>query len=381
MKKKRKHSILKTIGKVLLTLVLFALAGLCIAIMVYFGQHVADKTKAQVEEVKIQKEQQEREEQERLEAEAAAALEAQLAKEKAEQEERERLEAEAAAAAAPVLVGDAEFTQGFNAFTDESTVNPEDNTVASQFAMLINVSDDHVLVDKGIHEKMYPASMTKVLTNLIAAEQVADPEDTFTMTGDIINYSLSNGCNAAGYVVEEVLPVKDLFYGSILPSGGEATLGLATYVSESQDHFVELMNQRLEELGLSATAHFTNTIGLFDEEHYCTPVDMAMIMKAAVENDFCREVLSTKVYYTTKTPQNPEGLILSNWFLRRIEDRDCGGGEVLCGKTGFVNESGCCAVSYYVSPTGVPYICVTGGAESEWACLDDHAYIYKTYAP
>lgn len=73
-----------------------------------------------------------------------------------------------------------------------------------------------------------------------------------------------------------------------------------------------------------------------------------MPLKAAVANDWVREVLSTKVHTTTATEQNPEGLVLSNWFLRRIEDKESGG-TVLCAKTGFVAQSEDCAASYEIS--------------------------------
>ena len=107
------------------------------------------------------------------------------------------------------------------------------------------------------------------------------------------------------------------------------------------------MNEKLEQLGLSDTAHMTNCVGIYDEEHYCSVYDMAMILEAAIENDFCREVLSAHTYTTSKTQQHPDGIDLSNWFLRRIEDKDTGG-EVVCGKTGFVNQSRNCAASYGV---------------------------------
>ncbi len=71
-------------------------------------------------------------------------------------------------------------------------------------------------------------------------------------------------------------------------------------------------------------------------------------MRAAIENPLCREVLSAHTYTTSITEQHPEGLLISNWFLRRIEDKEWDG-EVLCGKTGYVKESGNCAVSYGVS--------------------------------
>ena len=76
-------------------------------------------------------------------------------------------------------------------------------------------------------------------------------------------------------MVDETVPVRELFYGTILSSGADAALGLATYVAGSQEAFVALMNEKLEELGIADTAHFTNCVGLYDEAHKCTVSDMA----------------------------------------------------------------------------------------------------------
>ena len=139
-----------------------------------------------------------------------------------------------------------------------------------------------------------------------------------------------------------------------------------------------MMNDKLDELGLSESAHFTNCVGLYDEEHYCTVYDMAVIMKAAMENELCREFLSLHTYTTTPTTEHPEGITISNWFLRRIEDKDTGG-EVLCAKTGYVVQSKNCAVSYGTFAGGTPYICVTAGSSSSWRCIYDHVDIYNQY--
>ncbi len=281
--------------------------------------------------------------------------------------------------ASSVMAGDVELHSGFSAEANENTVVPSETEVLSTSSLLIDLSTDTIIAAKDADARIYPASMTKILTILVAAEHVSNLDDTFTMTSDITGYCLTNGCSAAGFVGGETIPVRDLFYGTILPSGGEAAVGLATYVAGSQEAFVELMNDKLAELGLSDTAHFTNCVGIYDDQHYCTALDMAMILKAAVENDLCREVLSCHVYTTAVTEQNPEGIILSNWFLRRIEDKDCGG-EVLCAKTGFVAQSGDCAASYEISAGGKPYICVTVNTYSSWRCIYDHVAMYKLYA-
>ncbi len=260
----------------------------------------------------------------------------------------------------------------------ENTLHLGDE-INSSNAIFIDMETGNILADKGAKERIVPASMTKVLTLLVAAENIENLDDTFQITIDITDYSFVNGCSNAGFEKEEVVTVRDLLYGTNLPSGADAALGLAVYVSGSQEAFVELMNKKLEELGLSETAHFTNCIGIYDENHYCTVYDMAVIMNAALNNETCREVMSARTYNTSLTEQHPEGILLSNWFLRRIEDKDTGG-EVICGKTGYVNESGSCAVSYGTDKNGRGYICVTVNAAGKWKCIYDHVDLYKKFS-
>ena len=278
-----------------------------------------------------------------------------------------------------IQVGDVEFVTGYEARETDATHGVDPEQMTSTYAVLIDESTGEIVAQQNARTVISPASMTKILTLLVAAEHVSELDDTFTMTIDITDYVYVHDCSAVGFSVGEQIPVKDLFYGTILPSGADAALALAVYTAGSQEAFVELMNDKLEELGLDETAHFTNCIGLYDEDHHCTVYDMAMILKAAVENDFCREILSAHTYTTAATPEHPEGILISNWFLRRIEDKDTGG-EVLCGKTGFVNESGSCAASYQISESGTPYICVTADAHSSWRCIYDHVAMYSLYA-
>ncbi|MBQ4529255.1 MAG: D-alanyl-D-alanine carboxypeptidase [Lachnospiraceae bacterium] len=266
----------------------------------------------------------------------------------------------------------------FESTADTITINSEN--MLSSHAILVNENTDTIVAAKGEKERISPASMTKVLTVLVAAEHIKeeDLDDTFTMTLEVTDYAYTNDCSSVGFLDGEKVKVRDLFYGTILPSGGDAAVGLATYVAGSHEAFVDLMNKKLEELGLSDSAHFTNCVGIYDENHYCTVYDMAVIMKAAVQNELCKKVLSAHTYTTTPTTEHPEGIIISNWFLRRIEDKDTGG-QVLCAKTGYVAQSQSCAVSYGTFAGETPYICVTAGSYSSWRCIYDHVEIYNQY--
>ena len=305
-------------------------------------------------------------------------------KEKKEAEQQAKLQAELLAQAevetVPEEVGPEEVLPVYEFVSNEDTKNLYSDKVISSHAILVNEETDTIIASKGAKERISPASMTKVLTVLVAAEHITEEQldDTFTMTIDITDYSFVHDCSNAGFLVGEQIPVRDLFYGTILPSGGDAAVGLATYVAGSHEAFMDLMNEKLDELGISESSHFTNCVGLYDDQHYSTVYDMAIIMKAAMENELCREVLSTKCYTTTPTTEHPEGIILSNWFLRRIEDKDTHG-EVLGAKTGFVAQSGSCAVSYQEFSDGTTYICATAGSSSSWRCIYDHVEIYTTY--
>ncbi|MFT3983462.1 MAG: serine hydrolase [Lachnospiraceae bacterium] len=261
----------------------------------------------------------------------------------------------------------------------DATASLGEDVISSQ-AILIDKGMNQIVAQRDAKTIINPASMTKILTILVAAEHVENLDDTFTITIDITDYSYTNDCSIVGFAEDETVTVRDLFYGTILPSGADAAIGLATYVAGSQEAFVELMNQKLYELGLSETAHFTNVVGIYDENHYCTVYDMAMILSAAVDNELCREVLSAHTYTTSSTEQHPDGITVSNWFLRRIEDKDSGG-EVLCGKTGYVVQSGNCSASIALDADGNEYICVTVNSNSAWRCIYDHVAIYKQFLP
>ena len=252
---------------------------------------------------------------------------------------------------------------------------------ASKYAVLVDLDYNEIVAQKDAKVRMAPASMTKILTILVAAEHVdLDRIDTdvFPIDADLAVYSYVNDFSSVGWTEGDRPTIRDLFYGCILPSGADAAVGLAEYVSGSQEEFVKLMNEKLKELGIDKTTHFTNCVGLFDDDHYSTCYDMAVIMKAAIENTFCRQVLSAHTYTTAPANEEPGGFALSNWFLRRIEDKDTHG-EVRCAKTGFVNESGCCAASYQISDSGGHYLCVTGDAYSVWKCIYDQVALYAQF--
>ncbi len=279
----------------------------------------------------------------------------------------------------PFMSGYSSSAEAFEAHKTAKTTGLS-GEVISEYGVLMDAESGEILAQRNANSRISPASMTKVLTILVAAENLPDPdlEKKVQITIEATDFSYRNDCSNVGFARDEVVTVRDLFYGTILPSGGDAAYALSCYTAGSMEAFADLMNEKLADLGLSGSAHFTNSVGLYNDDHYCTIYDMAIIMDAAMRNSFCREVLSAHTYTTSITPEHPEGVTISNWFLRRIEDKDCGG-LVVGAKTGFVVQSRNCAVSYATDASGHPYICATGASTSGWKCIYDHVKIYKAF--
>ena len=262
---------------------------------------------------------------------------------------------------------------------DYATASPPGDAITSTYALLLDAADGRVLIDRGSDVLINPASMTKVMTILTAADYIDNLSDTIVFTKEMSDYAYVDELSIAGFMPGEQVTVADLLYGTILPSGADAAVGLAVYVAGSEEAFMVLVNEKMAQMGLSPQAHFTNCSGKYDESHRCTLADLAIIMDTAMQNDLCRQVLSAHTYTTSRTSAHPEGLLLSNWFLRRIEDKDSGAITVVGGKTGYVKEAGSCAFSYGEDASGHGYLCVTGDAQSAWLCIYDHAALYHDY--
>ena len=290
----------------------------------------------------------------------------------AEEQPSEEVPVEEPPAAEP-----AEKTYAYAAETDDTRTL--DLELYSAGAILIDAETNTVICEKDPDAKIYPASMTKILTALVACEQIEDLDDTFRMTQAIIDPIFLADATMAGFVDGEDVPLRELIYGAILPSGAEATEALAIYVAGSEEAYAELMNEKAQELGLT-TAHFVDASGLHNEQHYCTIRDMAVILQAALDNDLCREVLSTARYTTPPTNKHPDGVEMINKFLVRAEGQELHGAQILAAKTGYTAQAGNCCASYGVSPKGRKCICVTANAWTSWYTVYDHVALYSQYA-
>lgn len=120
------------------------------------------------------------------------------------------------------------------------------NNISSEHAVLLDVDNNTILAQRDPDARIYPASMTKIMTLLVAAEHIENMDDTFTMTYDIIAPLIDAEASRAGFEEGETVPLKDLMYGIALPSGADATTAIAIYLCGSEDEFVKLMNEKAE---------------------------------------------------------------------------------------------------------------------------------------
>ncbi len=254
-----------------------------------------------------------------------------------------------------------------------------DAELSSGNIAVVDVTDHKLLAGKNADVRMYPASMTKVMTLIVAVENLDDLKKTHTYTTAELDPLYREGASMAGFVGGEVVTAEDMLYALVLPSGADGAVGIATLVAGSEQAFVDLMNKKVEELGLKDT-HFMNTSGLHDPNHYTTAVEQAMIMEYAMKNEICAKYLSTHDIKLTPTPQHPEGISLVGTLFKRIYgDREIPGVTINAGKTGFTNEATHTLVTYATSGNK-NYICVTAACQAGyWYTIYDDFKLYVRY--
>lgn len=218
---------------------------------------------------------------------------------------------------------------------------PEGPKVMAETAIVMDMDTEEILYAKGIDEKRAPASTTKILTAMLAIEKVPF-ETQITFTDEVNN--IEAGSTHIGIKPGETLTMKDCAYAILLASANEVSSGVAEYIGTTVPAFVDMMNQRAKELGCTNT-HFVNANGLYDENHYTTARDLAIIAKAAFQNETFREVVKTPYYIIPKTNITDEERWLNNHHKMILQGSEYYEG-CLGGKTGYTEKAGNTLVTY-----------------------------------
>lgn len=268
--------------------------------------------------------------------------------------------------------------------SDYETLNLRDSTFST--AVLLDCDTNEIVAGLKYDKKIYPASLTKLVTLLVAAENIEDMQAKYKFTDNDIDPLIEENASRAGFAAGDEVTMEDLLYAAILPSGADGTLGLANAIAGSEDEFVKMMNDKVSELGLTDT-NFVNASGLHNKQHYTTAQDMAVVTRACMQNDICRKVLSSPEWTTKPTIEEEEGIELESIFHSRLNgyfiDVDQDGEEdakFIGGKTGFTDEAGYCLASV-IEFNGKEYVVVTIKSQEALGATEDTILICENYLP
>ena len=252
----------------------------------------------------------------------------------------------------------------------------------SKYVIVVDLEDMQTLYEKKADEKIYPASITKVLTALTALDMIQDLNQTVRITKTDLDGLAEENASVAGFKVNENVTYKDLLYALILPSGADAANALANNLSGSIPSFVSEMNKTAQAIGMTSS-HFENPTGLHDKNHYTTLQDLKKMMVHAWKNPVLRNILTTLTYRVPKTSQHPEGLMLENTLLFYSNNLKFKKGEIIGGKSGFTPEAGYCLLSIGKMENNHHYMVISakaGKTDTSYGNTEDALNIYSDIA-
>lgn len=252
--------------------------------------------------------------------------------------------------------------QGLDASQQKIKKKLEHISLNSRYAMVIDLEDQQVLYEKNSDQKLFPASLTKVLTAVVALDTMDDLHKKITITSKDIEGLAEANASVAGLKAGEQVTMEDLLYALILPSGADGANALANHLNGSVANFVKDMNSKAAGMGMTHTK-FKNTTGLHDKQHYTTLQDMKKMMDHAWKNPAFRKVMTTLRYTIPATKQHPNGLKLESTLLFYDDDLKFSGGEIIGGKSGFTPEAGYCLISVAKMKDGHQYMVISAKAE------------------
>lgn len=260
--------------------------------------------------------------------------------------------------------------QRVDAFASDLCVVSQDvaldnvNLGEEQEGLLLDIDNQAVRFSKGAYNRVYPASITKIMTAILAFKY-GNMADTVTITQE--NITLEAGSQVCGFQVGDRVTMDQLVHGLLVFSGNDAASAIASHISGSQEEFVNLMNAAAQQLGCTGT-HFTNPHGLQDENHYTTPYDIYLMLKEALNYPEFTEITQMGSY--TLTYQHADGTTV-NTVLTATDQYLTGESNppknvtVLGGKTGTTSSAGNCLAILSQNSYGKPFVSIVMGAASK----------------
>lgn len=220
---------------------------------------------------------------------------------------------------------------------------PEGPGIFAEAGIIMDMNSGAILYAKNIDEKEFPASITKIMTALVALEN-SEMTDKVYFTEESVAF-LEYGDASIGMQPGEEITMEDALYGMLLASANEVAYAIADTVGDGYDNFIRMMNEKAEELGCTNT-HFTNPHGLHDEEHYVSARDMAIIASAAFQHEEFRKITNTYEYRIPPTNLVNEERVFQQYHQMLYDGTDTFYEACVGGKTGYTDQALSTLVSY-----------------------------------
>lgn len=211
----------------------------------------------------------------------------------------------------------------------------------SQYIYVFDREAESGIYEKNAESRAYPASLTKIMTTIVALENIEDLSATAPIDIETYKDMVASNASMAGFFGMEAVTYRDLLYGTILSSGGEAANSLAIHVAGNVEKFVQMMNDKANEIGLNDT-NFINPEGLHDKNQYTTASDMAKLLDYALNNGHFKAIFTKETFLTTATADHPDGILLNSTVLSHLNKNEQNGFEIIGGKSGTTYEAGQC---------------------------------------
>ncbi len=242
-----------------------------------------------------------------------------------------------------------------------ASTNNENLTLYCNNDLVMDANSLNVLFEKNGYEKVYPASTTKILTAILALENL-DINESIVASSKAI-YSTPVGSSIAYIKPGETMSLKNMLYCLLIVSGNDAANVIAEAVSGSNAAFVELMNMKLKEIGCNNT-HFTNAHGFHDDNHYTTPYDMALLIHYAMQNDTFREIVETKELIIPPTNKSAQRKYTNTNKMFDEDYEQVYYEYILGGKTGYTDEARGAFVGYAKKDDKLLIVCTFDGSQN-----------------
>ena len=262
-----------------------------------------------------------------------------------------------------------------------NAINLYDKELQADSALMINLEYDQIVVEKNIHKRRSPASLTKIMTFIVTSEKIKNPETEYvTISKDIFDQMQKDEPESSISNLKDGdrLSILQLLYCMMVASGNDAAMVLANYVGQgSIENFVELMNQKALDIGCNNT-HFTNPHGLYNESHYSTAMDMYLMSRYAMDLPHFKEIVST-VEYDVFQDSRPK-LINTNKLINPNSGEKYYYKYAKGIKTGQHNQAGRCLASY-AKKDSLSYICIILGTpkkDHEGEKIEENIAIIET---